>query len=101
MTPKALGILICLMRILSLCNFLVGRFAWNRLNSALKSDREEQRAPPRSRMQTIPGVEPAALPPRSAVNSVTAGTTELLYTQHRKAEAVRVRRDGGDTDAIN
>lgn len=51
--------------------------------------------------RTIPSVEPAALPPKSARTSVTEGTTELLDARGRKRTAVRVDRHGVDTGAMN
>jgi hypothetical protein len=100
LTTKGLWLAIGLMGVLTLFNFLVGRFAWQRLNAALASKREETRTLPVSRPQTLPHVEPAALPPRRAGHSVTEGTTELLNTQTREPEPLHLRR-GGDTNSVN
>lgn len=102
LTPKTLGFMVCLLGVLALFNFLVGRFAWSRLNAALKSKREEPRVLPGNRVQALPDFEPAALPHRHAGRSITEGTTELLNAQpHREREAVRVRRSDNDTGPIN
>jgi hypothetical protein len=99
-TTKGLWVAIGLMGVISLFNFLIARFAWQRLNAALASKREETRTLPRSRVHTLPHAEPAALPQRQAGHSITEGTTELLNTQSREPVPVHLRR-GGDTDAIN
>lgn len=99
-STKGLWLVIGVMGVLTLFNFLVGRFAWQRLNAALASKREETRTLPGSRAQTLPHAEPAALPPQHVGHSVTEGTTELLNTQPREPEPLRLRR-GGDTSAVN
>jgi hypothetical protein len=99
-SAKGLWIVICLMGILTLFNFLVGRFAWLRLNAALVSKREETGTLPSSRAQTLPDVEPAALPPRHVGHSVTEGTTELLKAQTREQEPLHLKR-GGNTGSVN
>jgi hypothetical protein len=99
-TTKGLWLVIGLMSVVTLINFLIARFAWQRLNAALASKREETRTLPRSRVHTLPHVEPAALPLRQAGHSIAEGTTELLNTQSREPAPVHLRR-GGDTDAIN
>lgn len=102
LTPKALGAVVCILGALALFNFLVGRFAWVRLNAALKAKREEPRVIPGSRVHALPDFEPVALPPRHAGHSITEGTTELLHAQpHREREAVRARRSDNDTGPIN
>lgn len=101
-TVKGLWLVIALMGVLTLFNFLVGRFAWQRLNAALASKREEIRTLPGSRMQTLPHIEPAALPTRHAGHSVTEGATELLDAQpNREPEPLHLRRRGGDTSSVN
>jgi hypothetical protein len=99
-STKGLWFVICLMGVLTLFNFLVGRFAWQRLNASLASKREETRTLPGSRAQTLPHVEPAALPPRHVGHSVTEGTTELLKAQTREQEPLPLRR-GGNTGSVN
>lgn len=99
-STKGLWFVIVLMGVLTLFNFLVGRFAWQRLNAALASKREETRALPDRRVQTLPHIEPAALPPRHAGHSITEGTTELLNTQTREQEPLPLRR-GGHTGSVN
>lgn len=102
-TTKGLWLVIGLMSVITVFNFLVGRFAWQRLNAALASKREGTRTLPGRRAQTLPGVEPAALPPRHlthSMHSVTEGTTELLNTQTKEPEPLHLRR-GGDTNAVN
>lgn len=99
-STKGLWFVIVLMGVLTLFNFLVGRFAWQRLNAALATKREEIRTLPGSQVNTLPHVEPAALPPRHVGRSVTEGTTELLNAQPREQEPLHLRR-GGDTDSIN
>lgn len=103
---KSLWFVIGLMGVLSLCNALTGRFAWQRLNSALASKRGEPRTLPggRAHQEALPTAEFAALPPRRATtagHSITEGTTELLNTPQSKPEPIHLRRGGGDTDAIN
>jgi hypothetical protein len=107
-TQKGLWLAICVMSAIALFNFMVGRFAWQRLNTALASKREETRALPDRRVQALPGnrthtladAVPAALPARQAAHSITEGTTELLNTQIREQEPLRLRR-GGDTGSVN
>jgi hypothetical protein len=99
-STKGLWFVICLMSVITLFNFLVGRFAWQRLNAALAAKREAARTLPGSRVQTLPHVEPAALPPRHVGHSVTEGTTELLKAQTREQEPIHLRR-GGDTGSVN
>lgn len=99
-STKGLWLVIVLMGTLTLFNFLFGRFAWQRLNAALAFKREETRTLPGSQAQTLPHIEPAALPPRHAGHSVTEGTTELLNAQPREQEPLRLRR-GGDTSSVN
>jgi ribosomal protein L40E len=100
-STKGLWLVIAMMGALTLFNLLVGRFAWQRLNAALASRREETRTLPGARPQTLPHVEPAALPPRQAVHSVTEGTTELLNAQQpREPEPLPLRR-GRDTSSVN
>ena len=104
LAPKALWALIVVTGIIGLFNFFVGWCAWERLNLALKPKQGEPRVLPVTGAQTLPGFEPAvaALPPRRVGMSVTEGTTELLNTlEHREEEAVRVKRGGTDTGAIN
>lgn len=100
-SAKGLWLVICLMGVLSLFNFLVGRFAWQRLNAALAAKREETRALHGQRVHTLPHIEPAALPPRHAGQSITEGTTELLNNaQTREQEPLHLRR-GGNTGSVN
>jgi hypothetical protein len=99
-STKGLWLVIGLMGVLTLFNFLFARFAWQRLNAALAFRREETRTLPGSRVQTLPHIEPAALPPRHAGHSVTEGTTELLNGQPREPEPLHLRR-GGDTGSVN
>ncbi|HEY0101580.1 MAG TPA: hypothetical protein VGB76_21820 [Pyrinomonadaceae bacterium] len=99
-TTKGLWLLLSVMAVISLFNFLVGRFAWQRLNAALASRREETRTLPGRRVQTLPNIEPAALPPRHIGHSVTEGTTELLNAQTREQEPIHLRR-GGDTSSVS
>lgn len=101
LSTKGLWALIVVSGSIALFNLFVGLCAWSRLNRALKAKREEQRAMPVSDTQTIPGHDAAALPPRRAGLSITEGTTELLNTEPREQEAVRVKRSASDTDAIN
>jgi hypothetical protein len=83
--------------IIGLFNLIITRFAWNRLNDALRLRPESAVMP--TVMRELPQVDPAALPPPSAGFSITEGTTELLGAQRR--EPVPVERDKRDTDAIN
>lgn len=99
-SPKGLWFVLCLMGVLTLFNFLVERLAWRRLNAALAAKKEETRVLPGNRVQTLPHVEPAALPPRHINHSVTEGTTELLKAQTREQEPLHLRR-GGDTGSVN
>lgn len=99
-TMKGLWLMIGVMGILTLFNCLAGRFAWQRLNTALATKREETRMLPGNRMQTLPAVEFDALPPRHAGQSITEGTTELLKAQTREQEPIPLNR-GGKTGAVN
>ncbi len=99
-TVKALALLIALTGIFAFLNFLVGAFAWKRLNGALRLKRDERQTVQLHQEQPISSVEPAALPPPRAGFSVTEGTTEL-FGGRREKEPVRVEREGRDTDAIN
>jgi len=103
LTTKALWALIIVTGIIGLFNFFVGWCAWGRLNLVLKPKLREPRVLPVSGAQTLPGFEPAAtaLPPPRAGMSVTEGTTELLNTQRREEDAVRVKRGDADTGSIN
>lgn len=100
LTTKGLWFVIGLMGALTLFNVMVGRFAWQRLNAALAAQREETQTLPGKRAQTLPHVEPIALPPRHIGHSVTEGTTELLKAQTREQEPLQLRR-GGDTGSVN
>lgn len=99
-TMKGLALMIGLMGVLTLLNCVAGRFAWQRLNAALASKREETRRLPGNRVQALPTAEFDALPPRHAGQSVTEGTTELLNAQQtREQEPIHLRR-GGNTGAV-
>lgn len=105
LTAKGLWVAVCVMSVLALCNFLVGRFAWQRLNAALASKREEQRTMSGGLVRpALPTAEFDALPPRRSVvtagHSITEGTTELLNATPREPEPVHLKR-GGDTGSIN
>jgi hypothetical protein len=98
-TMKGLWLMLGLMGILTLLNCLAGRFAWQRLNAALASKREETRTLPVARVQTLPAAGFDALPPRHAGQSITESTTELLNAQTREQEPIPLRR-GGNTGAV-
>jgi hypothetical protein len=83
----------------SLLNLVMGLFAWNRLNRALRSKQEGRQVITASGEQPLYGAEPAALPPHLASASVTEGTTALLDAQ-REREPVRNQRRN-DTASIN
>jgi hypothetical protein len=99
-TMKGLWLMLGLMGVLTLLNCLAGRFAWQRLNAALASKREETRALPGNRVQTLPSAGFDALPPRHAGQSIAEGTTELLSAQTREQEPIPLRR-GGNTGATS
>ncbi|HEU4710968.1 MAG TPA: hypothetical protein VFS76_05350 [Pyrinomonadaceae bacterium] len=50
--------------------------------------------------QMMPANDPVALPPRSARASVTENSTELLFDQRQKREAIPINRGGDDTTVI-
>jgi hypothetical protein len=99
-TMKGLWLMLGLMGVLTLLNCLAGRFAWQRLNAALASGREETRTLPGNRVRTLPAAEFNALPPRHAGQSIAESTTELLNKQTREQEPIHLRR-GGNTGAVN
>jgi hypothetical protein len=81
--------------VVNLLNLIFTRFAWIRLNGALKLRGESHREP--AMIRELPLVEPAALNPQPA--SVTEGTTELFSPAKR--EPVLAERDKRDTYSIN
>ena len=90
-----------LLGVLSLFNFLLGWFAWGRLNTALRHKRAEHRLSPVSAAQTLSGTDATALPPVRVAMPVTEGTTELLHPPQREQEAVPVKRGRSNTSGIN
>jgi hypothetical protein len=100
LTEKRLWFVICVMGVLSLFNLLVGRFAWQRLNAALASRREETRTLPGVQVHVLPTAEFNVLPTQHVGRSVAEGTTELLKAQTREQEPIQLKR-GGNTGAVN
>lgn len=83
--------------LVGLVNLMINRFAWVRLQNALRLKSEDTARP--VLMRDLPSAELPALPPPAAGFSVTEGTTELFSAPKR--EPVSVIRDKRDTDSIN
>ncbi len=86
---------------LGFLNILVTRFAWQRLNRALRSKGEDRQALPIRNAQELATVEAAALPSQRSGTSITEGTTELLGMQGEERDVLPTNRDSRDTGAMN
>lgn len=91
------GIWVLMAGLIELVNLLITRFAWVRLQNALRLRSEP--APGPAVIRELPSAELPALPSAAAGFSVTEGTTELFGAPKR--EPVSVVRDKRDTDSIN
>ena len=88
-----LGILLCLMNVV-----FIG-FGWKRINNELKSISQEPKVFLGNNTKTFSDEEISALPPASAIFSITEGTTEILNFPEKTP--VFVEREKNTTNDLN
>ncbi len=98
--PEFLRVLFLLIGALLACNLVFGRFAWARLNKALKPKGDQRSPAPFQEPNYIPAtVEAVALPPAlESFISVTDSTTELLdpFEAQKEPVPISTRRTLGE-----